>query len=321
MTDPVTNLEIEDVLSSIRRLVSEKVRTEAFEEDRAEDRVAVADTQSQERLVLTPALRVMETEDTSHPGAVEADTGFAETEADPEMDAEPVEISEMAFAHRDDQRAEPLSDREVEVVDAGAISEPEEIAVAPPSEEASEDLAEDQPPVILVVEEETQTSDMTDAAEISGVAADTSNAGLEERIAKWEAVVANADEAYEPATAGEDDYAGTEVESLPWQDHSDPVTEHQGNARRFETQEDELADEATFEQAEDLVVEAVAADVSDLFQNISDDAYLDETALRDLVGEIVRQELQGALGERITRNVRKLVRREIHRALSASALD
>ncbi len=35
----------------------------------------------------------------------------------------------------------------------------------------------------------------------------------------------------------------------------------------------------------------------------------------DLVAEIVREELTGDLGERITRNVRKLVRREIHRAL------
>lgn len=43
---------------------------------------------------------------------------------------------------------------------------------------------------------------------------------------------------------------------------------------------------------------------------------IDEEMLRDLVAEIVRAELQGALGERITRNVRKLVRREIMRALS-----
>ncbi|PRY74725.1 hypothetical protein [Marivita geojedonensis] len=42
---------------------------------------------------------------------------------------------------------------------------------------------------------------------------------------------------------------------------------------------------------------------------------IDEAELRDMVVEIVRQELQGALGERITRNVRKLVRREIHRML------
>ncbi len=43
--------------------------------------------------------------------------------------------------------------------------------------------------------------------------------------------------------------------------------------------------------------------------------------LRDLVAEIIREELQGALGERITRNVRMLVRREINRALEARGLE
>ena len=43
---------------------------------------------------------------------------------------------------------------------------------------------------------------------------------------------------------------------------------------------------------------------------------LDEAMLRDLVGEIVREELRGALGERITRTVRKLVRAEIRRLLA-----
>lgn len=51
-----------------------------------------------------------------------------------------------------------------------------------------------------------------------------------------------------------------------------------------------------------------------------DEAFLDENSLRDLVAETVRQELQGALGERITRNVRKLVRREIQRALNSQEL-
>ena len=53
----------------------------------------------------------------------------------------------------------------------------------------------------------------------------------------------------------------------------------------------------------------------------SEETLLDEDALRDIVSEIVRQELQGALGERITRNVRKLVRREIHRALASQQLE
>lgn len=48
---------------------------------------------------------------------------------------------------------------------------------------------------------------------------------------------------------------------------------------------------------------------------------LDEEMLRQMVVDIVRQELQGALGERITRNVRKLVRREIHRMLISQDFD
>ncbi len=48
---------------------------------------------------------------------------------------------------------------------------------------------------------------------------------------------------------------------------------------------------------------------------------MDPEALRSLVLELIRQELQGPLGERITRNVRKLVRREISRALENRDLD
>ena len=51
------------------------------------------------------------------------------------------------------------------------------------------------------------------------------------------------------------------------------------------------------------------------------DELLDENALRDIVRETVSEELQGALGERITRNVRKLIRSEIHRALAAQELE
>ncbi|SDZ52357.1 hypothetical protein SAMN05444004_1196 [Jannaschia faecimaris] len=46
-----------------------------------------------------------------------------------------------------------------------------------------------------------------------------------------------------------------------------------------------------------------------------------DDALRDLIAEIVRQELSGELGERITRNVRKLVRREIRQILASDEID
>ena len=47
----------------------------------------------------------------------------------------------------------------------------------------------------------------------------------------------------------------------------------------------------------------------------------EEQVLRELVRDIIREELQGGLGERITRNIRKLVRAEIARAMATQALD
>ncbi len=54
MSEPMTNVEIEDVLSSIRRLVSEDFRTAPGSQPRAA-----------EKLVLTPALRVVSDNDDS----------------------------------------------------------------------------------------------------------------------------------------------------------------------------------------------------------------------------------------------------------------
>ena len=48
---------------------------------------------------------------------------------------------------------------------------------------------------------------------------------------------------------------------------------------------------------------------------------MDADALRALVVATVHEELSGELGERITRNVRKLVRREINRVLTSRELD
>lgn len=50
-------------------------------------------------------------------------------------------------------------------------------------------------------------------------------------------------------------------------------------------------------------------------------ALIDHDALRDMVAAVLREELNGALGERITRNVRKLVRREINRVLVSREFD
>ncbi|MFO7758686.1 MAG: hypothetical protein R6V26_09440 [Roseovarius sp.] len=75
--------------------------------------------------------------------------------------------------------------------------------------------------------------------------------------------------------------------------------------------------------------ESQRAAIGDASQDLPDhpaasaleDTVVDEEFLRDIVSEIVREELQGELGERITRNVRKLVRREIHRAMASRDFD
>lgn len=47
---------------------------------------------------------------------------------------------------------------------------------------------------------------------------------------------------------------------------------------------------------------------------------IDEALLRELIRDVLREELQGDMGERITRNLRKLIRAELARALTARDL-
>ncbi|MGL4281309.1 MAG: hypothetical protein ACRCS0_13150 [Albidovulum sp.] len=71
--------------------------------------------------------------------------------------------------------------------------------------------------------------------------------------------------------------------------------------------------------ASDLTEEA-EEDGVDLFAN-ADEAVIDMEMLRELIVQVLREELQGPLGERITRNVRKLVRQEIARALESQKFE
>jgi cell pole-organizing protein PopZ len=72
------------------------------------------------------------------------------------------------------------------------------------------------------------------------------------------------------------------------------------------------ADTAWVNRAEAEIVAALAADQPGPTAALSGD----EDRLRDLIREILREELHGRLGERITTNVRKLVRAEINRLIT-----
>lgn len=52
-----------------------------------------------------------------------------------------------------------------------------------------------------------------------------------------------------------------------------------------------------------------------------EDNIFSEQVLRELVRDLIREQLQGDLGERITRNIRKMVRAEISNALAVQKLD
>jgi hypothetical protein len=90
----------------------------------------------------------------------------------------------------------------------------------------------------------------------------------------------------------------------------------------FDTQNSKMdAADHTAKRGADAESESESEDSVAGFDIFADEALLDEEALREMVAQIVRQELQGVLGERITRNVRRLVRREIQRAMAVRELD
>jgi cell pole-organizing protein PopZ len=140
---------------------------------------------------------------------------------------------------------------------------------------------------------------------------------LEARAAEVEAVVAKQEDEWEPDGATEDAYADNLISPFPWAHGSATSTDYVEIA---EDEENASDSSGTFRLGEAQSKIKASAD-TDEFNWVIEGTEIDEAALRDLVSEIVRQELQGALGERITRNVRKLVRREIQRALLAHRLD
>ncbi len=207
MSDPVTNVPIEDVLSSIRKLVSEEVRAQVTPHAALLTRT-VQPGQPAGKLILTPALRVVEGDDFGAEDEIIA--GFAE-------DAEPEDEDTSAIVLRPFATLSRLRDR---------------------------DAAQSQP---------------------TPVAGDV----------LWDAEEAGEAPVAASHRMGEEDSAETTDRRAPISDVPTDLLAH------------------------------------DTPQDDGDDA------LRDLVTEILRQELQGPLGERITRNVRKLVRSEIQRALNA----
>ncbi len=326
MSDPMTNTEVEDVLASIRRLVSDDKRPETEAEA----------APATDRLVLTPSLRVMddvpapepEMEPEAEPFEAEHEAEAVDTDQDDhaaqdtdhDVETEAVEVSDMDVVEETPETAEvsDLDDVQVfdvveqddtpETVDLSQMSIDEAFAQGIEEEDTSDREAEAEAPFQEQADEhdaveETDTAETTDDASDGDDPVDVPSPTLSDKIAALETLIGGRDDQFEPDDAGADAYAGTEPPAMAWEDAEETPPTYAAYAEtRPPEDEDDTAETA-----------------AQIFS--TDEDVLDEEALRDLVSDIVREELQGALGERITRNVRKLVRREIHRALAAQELE
>ena len=349
MSDPVTNVQIEDVLSSIRRLVSTDGRTESKPEETQE---AVP-----EKLVLTPSLRVdddtdskRETDDQgenlpdrqnvdhlsqnasdeqSAPDSQWAETDHAQSApAAPEQDytAENDAASPVADVWSDDeQQGEDSRDHHDDSVDDHDDRSDLDDEVSDDHDERIEPQEWQEPaPQGQAQPENDSTRGQDPSDEIDQDEAAT----LTARVAGFEEAVAARDETWEPDGDSDGENAAQPMEPLPWQDDDQDAASTVEDANTvsptegLEPFQPEDDDATAWSEQQTATADAAVNAFRGNDDPLGDEAsILDEDALRDLVTEIVREELQGALGERITRNVRKLVRREINRALATQELE
>ncbi|WP_298678911.1 hypothetical protein [uncultured Lentibacter sp.] len=380
MSDPVTNVEIEDVLSSIRRLVSEsggaahqraaahppsptpgelahsadsadagaraEVPQTGFSQDAEPqaDQDSGADIPVSDKLVLTPAQRVSAPNPDSAP---EQDTAPEQPSA-----AEPAmpENTVPENMPPEDAAPEDTAPEDTAPEDTAPEAAAPEMAGSDAAEQQEEARQEDAPDAAESASD-TGAEPVSDAATEQSLKArlETLESAVSNQVENWEDVSENALpwEDLETPDSAVFGLAGYLEDDTPPQANPAPDTAEQ-SAQEDPAQDDPAQDEPAQDEPapEDPAPEDPApkdpalADPAQTGPHApdrdaapgqnggtgfdfleGDETLLDEDMLREMVAEIVRQELQGALGERITRNVRKLVRREIHRALIAQDLE
>ncbi|MES2664593.1 MAG: hypothetical protein V4712_00740 [Pseudomonadota bacterium] len=299
----MSNHEIEDVLSSIRRLVSEDLRP-------AVPRPAAAVVDS--KLILTPALRVVAAEPVPDlPLAPLTRDGFeilsgprlaVVDPAPPEpapLDAAPDAGPDLALTgfgqwqgtEEEAEAAPDAVDWEGDIWGAGPDMTP---ALSDDLTEAAQGLALPADGASPLADEAPMWSDASDQTPV------------------WDEAPPDAWVAEEPipfvAHPRKPAPAPANPLAQAWADRAEAAV----RAELQEATEAKLAEAKAPDMAEGLF----AADPAGL-----DALPFDEETLREIVRDIIREELAGTLGERITRNVRKLVRVEINRALATRSVE
>jgi hypothetical protein len=327
MAGPLSSEEIEDVVSSVRRLVSNEQRPRTLSRDL-----------NAERLLLTPAQRVMP--ETSPLAPLMLDASLQDTQpadavagsADPVPSPAPA-VPDIAADQVEDEDAATLlyvadeSDIEVSaesgmlpVADPELAADISEAAPAEPEAEWEDEIWAEPATVSLgeialaAEEAEVLSGPEPDAEMLDGIEMD----GQTEPWAQVDSPLADdAPIPFVPLRRRAEHLAarlaaGEVVETL----RSEPEAEDDVVSLTELTPGGPGAAAAgdVGHGSGQTATEFVDADGMPL-------AVLDELALQEIVRQTLRAELQGELGERITRNVRKLVRAEINRALMARDLD
>lgn len=297
MSDPMTNLQIEDVLSSIRRLVAEGDKTRAHD-DAAQDVESAhpKPAKSPDRLVLTPALRV----EGDVPKPKQLPIGATDNEAEIPSGTDARNSASVSGAET--LRAAGLSNaNDATSLAAHAVTA---MFLKNSLRVATEDSQIEVQPVSGVVPD--LEPDMDEVADV-GVYF-TQRRERDNDADKPNETTLDKPDTDEPAFRHFDRQALIREEK--------PLYAHETQEGVDDVYGDDLVADETPDPQIDAKLNAFLSDDAMLA-----DAGLDEDTLRALIVDVIRQELQGVMGERITRNVRKLVRREINRVLAAQDFD
>jgi hypothetical protein len=315
MSDPVTSIEIEDVLASIRRLVAE-----GDHQDVDARRAKITTSAQPEKLVLTPALRVAHNAAAIQTPVAPDVLTLTQPVAMPPADSKPAAPAPRRTSSFTDRATLEATIAELE---AAVTAQPDEwepdgseirtvptwasAGFPPQSEVQSTGKAQPGP-----VSEALLLEDAIEGLPIRRPKDDITP-NQDQMLADIAAFKSAANVARQ---APPDDAATRRTAVRP--DSSEDAATGPAFRRHSVRTVDEDED-----YGDELIggSEAALADDDDIDAYLAKGAVIDEVQLRALIVEAVRNELQGRLGERITRNVRKLVRSEIHQFLSSEEFD
>ncbi|WP_149586599.1 hypothetical protein [Tabrizicola flagellatus] len=334
MVGPLSSEEIEDVVSSVRRLVSNELRPKTLSRDLSAD-----------RLLLTAALRVVPESSPLAPlvldaPVVESPSGDDHPLANPEPDETGGLSPSDPGSTGPDGRAGDTPGASTKVAaEPLADSEPDLTPVLPDSDDetgSAVDPASEMPDPATVAEDpgDGELPDADEPMWESGLWAEPAPASLGEvALAGEEAEVLIGSTGTELSAQGQE---AEPASAQNWHEAEDTrmdpeepvpfVPLHHRRAEQMAARQ-AAAEAVPHEEAGQPGAAAGNQEASgpEPTEFVDVDgmplAVLDEAALQEIVRQTLRSELQGELGERITRSIRKLVRAEINRAFIARDLD